>query len=140
MVSVSSRLSESSHACLIPAGEASAPVTWRVSSSNRLLNLVATTTHVINVSNLLNVMQQMQEMSETRQENLRYRLAGKISLSNSALSLPFDYQGELTYAHTPPESPRLARMKLPSGAMSPDEAAERILAAYRDGYRGLMDL
>jgi LEA14-like dessication related protein len=57
------------------------------------------------VSNLLNIMQQMQEMSETRQENLRYRLVGKISLSNSALSLPFDYQGELTYAHTPPESP-----------------------------------
>ena len=57
------------------------------------------------VSNLLNVLQQMQEMSETRQENLRYRLAGKISLSNGSLSLPFDYQGELAYARTPPEAP-----------------------------------
>jgi LEA14-like dessication related protein len=57
------------------------------------------------VSNLLNVMQQMQEMSEARQENLRYRLAGKISLSNGVLSLPFDYQGELSYARTPPVAP-----------------------------------
>jgi NAD(P)-dependent dehydrogenase (short-subunit alcohol dehydrogenase family) len=30
--------------------------------------------------------------------------------------------------------------KLPPGAMSPDEAAARILAAYRDGHRGVMDL
>jgi hypothetical protein len=30
--------------------------------------------------------------------------------------------------------------KLPQGAMSPDEAAARILAAYHDGHRGLMDL
>ena len=30
--------------------------------------------------------------------------------------------------------------KLPAGAMSPDEVAERILAAYRDGHRGQLDL
>jgi NAD(P)-dependent dehydrogenase (short-subunit alcohol dehydrogenase family) len=30
--------------------------------------------------------------------------------------------------------------KLPAGAMSPDEAAERILSAYRDGHRGQLDL
>lgn len=30
--------------------------------------------------------------------------------------------------------------KLPPGAMSPDEAAERILDAYRDDHRGVMDL
>jgi NAD(P)-dependent dehydrogenase (short-subunit alcohol dehydrogenase family) len=30
--------------------------------------------------------------------------------------------------------------KLPPGAMSPDEAAERILAAYHDGHRGVLDL
>jgi hypothetical protein len=30
--------------------------------------------------------------------------------------------------------------KLPPGALSPDEAAERILNAYRDGHRGLLDL
>jgi NAD(P)-dependent dehydrogenase (short-subunit alcohol dehydrogenase family) len=30
--------------------------------------------------------------------------------------------------------------KLPSGAMSPDEAATRILAAYHDRYRGVLDL
>lgn len=29
--------------------------------------------------------------------------------------------------------------KLPSGALSPDEAAERILAAYRDGQRGVLE-
>jgi NAD(P)-dependent dehydrogenase (short-subunit alcohol dehydrogenase family) len=30
--------------------------------------------------------------------------------------------------------------KLPPGAMSPDEVAARILAAYHDGHRGVMDL
>jgi len=29
--------------------------------------------------------------------------------------------------------------KLPPGALSPDEAAERILAAYRDGQRGVLE-
>jgi NAD(P)-dependent dehydrogenase (short-subunit alcohol dehydrogenase family) len=30
--------------------------------------------------------------------------------------------------------------KLPAGAMSPDEVAERILSAYHDGHRGKLDL
>jgi NAD(P)-dependent dehydrogenase (short-subunit alcohol dehydrogenase family) len=30
--------------------------------------------------------------------------------------------------------------KLPAGAVSPDEVAERILSAYRDGHRGQLDL
>jgi NAD(P)-dependent dehydrogenase (short-subunit alcohol dehydrogenase family) len=30
--------------------------------------------------------------------------------------------------------------KLPAGALSPDETAERILAAFRDGHRGVLDL
>lgn len=30
--------------------------------------------------------------------------------------------------------------KLPAGAMSPDETADRILDAYRDGHRGVLDL
>ena len=33
-----------------------------------------------------------------------------------------------------------APFKLPPGALSPDETAERILAAYRDGHRGVLDL
>ncbi|MDH3900805.1 MAG: LEA type 2 family protein [Gammaproteobacteria bacterium] len=50
------------------------------------------------VSNLLSVMQQVQEMSEEQQESLQYRLAGKISLANSLVKLPFDYHGELKYS------------------------------------------
>ncbi len=30
--------------------------------------------------------------------------------------------------------------KLPAGAMSSDEAVQRILSAYRDGHRGQLDL
>jgi hypothetical protein len=30
--------------------------------------------------------------------------------------------------------------KLPAGAISPDEAAEKILSAYREGHRGVLDL
>ena len=30
--------------------------------------------------------------------------------------------------------------KLPPGALSPDETAARILAAYQDGHRGVLDL
>lgn len=33
-----------------------------------------------------------------------------------------------------------APFKLPPGALSPDETAARILAAYRDGHRGVLDL
>jgi LEA14-like dessication related protein len=54
------------------------------------------------VSNLLNVMQQVQEMSNEQPDVLRYRLSGKLSLSNSLLKLPFDYHGELKY--TPVET------------------------------------
>ncbi|MFV1973413.1 MAG: LEA type 2 family protein [Thiohalobacterales bacterium] len=50
------------------------------------------------VSNLLNVMQQVQEMSNEQPDVLRYRLSGKLSLSNSLLKLPFDYHGELQYS------------------------------------------
>lgn len=57
------------------------------------------------VSNLLNVMQQVQEMSNEQQNTLRYRLSGKLSLSNSLLKLPFDYHGELNYAPTGSATP-----------------------------------
>ena len=57
------------------------------------------------VSNLLNVMQQVQEMSNEQQHSLRYRLSGKLSLSNSLLKLPFDYHGELKYAPAEPATP-----------------------------------
>jgi LEA14-like dessication related protein len=50
------------------------------------------------VSSLLNVMQQVQEMSSEQQNSLKYRLSGKLSLSNSMVKLPFDYHGELTYS------------------------------------------
>jgi NAD(P)-dependent dehydrogenase (short-subunit alcohol dehydrogenase family) len=33
-----------------------------------------------------------------------------------------------------------APFKLPAGAMSPEKAAERILAAYHDGHRGVLDM
>lgn len=50
------------------------------------------------VSNLLSVMQQVQEMGGEQQESLQYRLAGKISLADSLVRLPFDYHGELKYS------------------------------------------
>jgi LEA14-like dessication related protein len=50
------------------------------------------------VSNLLNVLQQVQEMSNEQQDSLKYRLSGKLSLSNSLVKLPFDYHGELKYS------------------------------------------
>jgi NAD(P)-dependent dehydrogenase (short-subunit alcohol dehydrogenase family) len=33
-----------------------------------------------------------------------------------------------------------APFKLPTGALSPEEVAERVLAAHRDGHRGVLDL
>ena len=50
------------------------------------------------VSNLLNVMQQVQEMSTENNTSLKYRLSGKISLTNSPVKIPFDYHGELKYS------------------------------------------
>jgi hypothetical protein len=44
------------------------------------------------------VLQQMQEMSNEQQDSLKYRLSGKLSLSNSLVKLPFDYHGELKYS------------------------------------------
>jgi LEA14-like dessication related protein len=49
------------------------------------------------VSNLLNVLQQVQEMSTEKGSSLKYRLSGKMSLASRIGSLPFNYQGELTY-------------------------------------------
>ena len=49
------------------------------------------------VSNLLNVVQQLQALNAETGSSLRYRLSGKIGLSNSVVSLPFDYSGVLEY-------------------------------------------
>ena len=49
------------------------------------------------VSNLLNVVQQLQALNAETGSSLRYRLSGKIGLSNSVASLPFDYSGVLEY-------------------------------------------
>ena len=49
------------------------------------------------VSNLLNVVQQLQALNAETGSSLRYRLSGKIGLSNSGASLPFDYSGVLEY-------------------------------------------
>jgi LEA14-like dessication related protein len=57
------------------------------------------------VSNLLNVLQQVQEMSNEQQDSLKYRLSGKLSLSNSLVKLPFDYHGELKYSPAEPATP-----------------------------------
>ena len=57
------------------------------------------------VSNLLNVLQQVQEMSNEQQDSLQYRLSGKLSLGNSLVKLPFDYQGVLKYSPAEPDTP-----------------------------------
>jgi LEA14-like dessication related protein len=49
------------------------------------------------VSNLLNVLQQLQEAGTGKQESLKYRLSGSLSLANRLGKLPFDYRGELNY-------------------------------------------
>jgi LEA14-like dessication related protein len=49
------------------------------------------------VSNLLSVLRQLQEANTGKQESLKYRLSGSLSLENRAGKLPFDYQGELNY-------------------------------------------
>jgi LEA14-like dessication related protein len=49
------------------------------------------------VSNLLSVLQQLQEANTGKQESLRYRLSGSLSLENRLGKLPFDYHGELNY-------------------------------------------
>jgi LEA14-like dessication related protein len=49
------------------------------------------------VSNLLSVLQQLQEANTGKQESLRYRLWGSLSLENRLGKLPFDYHGELNY-------------------------------------------
>jgi LEA14-like dessication related protein len=49
------------------------------------------------VSNLLSVLQQLQEANTGKQESLKYRLSGSLSLENRFGKLPFDYHGELNY-------------------------------------------
>jgi LEA14-like dessication related protein len=49
------------------------------------------------VSNLLSVLRQLQEASAGKQESLKYRLSGSLSLENRLGKLPFDYHGELDY-------------------------------------------
>jgi len=49
------------------------------------------------VSSLLSVLQQLQEADTGKQESLRYRLSGSLSLKNRLGKLPFDYRGELNY-------------------------------------------
>jgi LEA14-like dessication related protein len=57
------------------------------------------------VSNTLRVLQQLQETSTGKQESLKYRISGSLSLENQPGTLPFDYHGELNYlpaSHTTP--------------------------------------
>jgi LEA14-like dessication related protein len=49
------------------------------------------------VSNLLSALQQLQEANTGKQERLKYRLSGSLSLENRFGKLPFDYNGELNY-------------------------------------------
>lgn len=49
------------------------------------------------VSKLLSVLQQLQEANTGKQDSLRYRLSGSLSLENRLGKLPFDYHGELNY-------------------------------------------
>jgi LEA14-like dessication related protein len=57
------------------------------------------------VSNLLKVLQQLQEASTGKQESLKYRLSGSLSLENHLGKLPFDYHGELNYLPASPTTP-----------------------------------
>jgi LEA14-like dessication related protein len=57
------------------------------------------------VSNLLRVLQQLQEASTGKQESLKYRISGSISLENHLGKLPFDYHGELNYLPASPATP-----------------------------------
>jgi LEA14-like dessication related protein len=57
------------------------------------------------VSNLLSVMQQLQEANTGKQDSLKYRLSGSLSLENRFGKLPFDYHGELNYLPADPATP-----------------------------------
>jgi len=57
------------------------------------------------VSNLLKVLQQLQEASTGKQESLKYRISGSLSLENHLGKLPFDYHGELNYLPASPTTP-----------------------------------
>jgi LEA14-like dessication related protein len=57
------------------------------------------------VSNLLKVLQQIQEASTGKQESLKYRISGSLSLENHLGKLPFDYRGELNYLPASPSTP-----------------------------------
>jgi hypothetical protein len=57
------------------------------------------------VSNLLKVLQQLQEASAGKQESLKYRLTGSLSLENHLGKLPFDYSGDLNYLPASPTTP-----------------------------------
>jgi LEA14-like dessication related protein len=64
-----------------------------------------TTLDVEVVSSFLKVIQQFQQMEGAEGGSLNYRLSGKIGLANSPASLPFDYQGELTYLSSEKSAP-----------------------------------
>ena len=49
------------------------------------------------VSSLLSVLQQLQQANTGKQQSLKYRLSGSLSLANRLGKLPFDYRGELNY-------------------------------------------
>jgi LEA14-like dessication related protein len=57
------------------------------------------------VSNLLSVLQQLQEANTGKQDSLKYRLSGSLSLENRFGKLPFDYHGELNYLPADPAAP-----------------------------------
>ncbi len=47
------------------------------------------------VSNTLNIIRQASKLGNVQGDSLRYRLSGKLSLSNHPVSLPFEYAGEI---------------------------------------------
>ena len=57
------------------------------------------------VSSLLRLLQQLQEASTGKQESLKYRLSGSLSLENHLGKLPFDYSGDLNYLPASPTTP-----------------------------------
>jgi len=48
------------------------------------------------VSNLMRVFNQIRELENSKDQNLRYRLSGGLSISNRMGKLPFDYRGEFS--------------------------------------------
>lgn len=51
--------------------------------------------HVIVVANLLSTLEQLRQWEQWPPRKLDYELSGKIKLANMAVSLPFEYSGEI---------------------------------------------